>query len=110
VDEVRPRFTGCFEICQLASGNSYDQELLREAGAIEAVIQALMSFPESVKVQIEGVQAVLHLAAANDQCRARLGAAGAAQAVVTALHRFSQEQVTPRCTGDGKWSGCTWLT
>ncbi len=83
---------GCIEISNLCS-NQYYGELLREAGAIEAVIDAIFRFPNSLRVQFAAVQAIANLSAGSNEARLRLGAAGAGRVLVQCLVRFSQDQV-----------------
>lgn len=87
-----PPPTGCVEISNLCA-NEYYGELLREAGAIEAVIEAVLRFPNSLRVQFAAVQAIANLSAGSNQARLRLGAAGTGRVLVQCLVRFSQDQV-----------------
>lgn len=83
--------TACIEVSNLCS-NHFHRELLREAGAIEAVFEAILTFPNSLKVQFAGVQAIANLSAGTDQARLRMCAAGAGRVLVQCLVRFSQDQ------------------
>ena len=92
-DEARmPSRPGCAEVSKLWS-SQLQRELLREAGAIEAVVDATIAFPTSLKVQYAGCQAISLLAAGHDKSRQRLMAAGAGGVLTACLQRFSQDQV-----------------
>lgn len=105
------------EISNLCA-NQYYGELLREAGAIESVIEAVLRFPNSLRVQFAAVQAIANLSAGSNQARLRLGAAGAGRVLVQCLVRFSQDQVRRTRGGVGsggvgielEWSGSIPLT
>lgn len=90
---------GCLEISNLCV-NHYHKELLREAGAIEAVLQAMAYYPESLKVQLAGCQAITHLAS-DDKSRIRLCKSGAGAVLVQSLTFFSKDRVSVDHDGRG---------
>lgn len=73
--------------------NQYHKELLREAGAVEAVLEAMLHYPESLKVQSVGCQAIAHLAS-DDKSRIRLCKSGAGTVLVRCLTHFSKQRVS----------------
>lgn len=83
------------------------QDLLREAGVVEAVLGGMLTYPTSLGVQMAGCESVLSLAQGNEKTRIKLGAHKACNVLVAALQRFSQESVgttpqmisTPLCLG-----------
>lgn len=80
------------EISNLCA-NQYYGELLRETGGIEAVVEAILRFPNSLRVQFAAVQAIANLSQGSNQARLRLCAAGAGRVLVQCLVRFLQDEV-----------------
>jgi len=85
-----PNQTGCIEVSNLCA-NPNIRELLCQAGAIEALLDALLAFPINLKIQYAGVQAIVNLSSGSDEARLRLGVSGAGRVLAQCLVRFTQD-------------------
>jgi len=99
---------GCVEINQLCDFPPI-RELLCRVGAVQALLDALKTFPVSIGVQYAGCQALAKLSVDCNELRLHLGVSGAGTVLVEALARFSGEdanlqkslgsQALPHCEG-----------
>jgi len=88
MSEVRVVENALWSIPNFASGNAENKAKLVQAGACQAVIEAMSRHASSSDVANYGCRAISSLATDDDN-RAKLGRAGACQAVVEAMSRHA---------------------